>query len=58
MNKAQQKSLLRVWQRDNSRMTFLQFRRSVEPQIGYANCFMVQSRGMWLGIEEDGYTHS
>ena len=58
MNKAQQKSLLRVWQRDNSGETFLQFRRGDQTQKGYANCFMVQSRGMWLGIEEDGYTHS
>ena len=41
-------------QNDNG-LTFLQFRRSVE--MGY-DCIMVQWRGMWLGIEKDGYTHA
>ena len=58
MNKLQQKALLRIWQRDTSGATFLQFRRSVETQIGCSDCFMIQSRGMWIGIESDGYAHS
>ncbi len=35
--------------------SYLQFRRSV--QRGY-DCIMVPWCGMWLGIEQDGYTHS
>lgn len=31
------------------------FRATVQPGPG---CIMVQWRGMWLGIEPDGYTHS
>ena len=26
-------------------------------QVGY-DCIMIKWRGMWLGIEKDGYTHS
>tara|TARA_R110002073_G_scaffold14246_1_gene58634 strand:+ start:79 stop:270 length:192 start_codon:yes stop_codon:yes gene_type:complete len=37
--------------------TYLQFRRTVRPAIGI-DCYMVEWRGMWLGIEPDGYTHS
>ena len=62
LNKPQQRSLLRVWQRDNQGMTYLQFRRSVVQGWG---CVMVRWAGMWLGIERDmlddlgnAYTHS
>ena len=37
------------------KMTYRQFRRLVAP--GYV-CAMVPWCGMWLGIEQDGYTHS
>jgi len=55
LNKAQQRALLRKWQQSDNGLTFLQFRRTVQP--GY-DCVMVQWCGMWLGIELDGYTHS
>jgi len=55
LNKDQAQSLLRKWQQNNQGLTYLQFRRTVQP--GW-DCVMVQWSGMWLGIEEDGYTHS
>ena len=55
INKLQARSILRKWQQNNQGLTYLQFRRTVQP--GW-DCVMVQWSGMWLGIEEDGYTHS
>lgn len=34
------------------------FRRTVQPCFDGSGCIMLQWRGMWLGIERDGYTHS
>ena len=36
-------------------LTYRQFRKTVEPGPG---CIIVPWKGMWLGIETDGYTHS
>ncbi len=55
LNKAQRQSLLRKWLQDNQNLSYLQFRRTVQP--GW-DCVMVKWCGMWLGIERDGYTHS
>jgi hypothetical protein len=33
------------------------FRKTVQPFFG-DSCVMVPWKGMWLGIETDGYTHS
>jgi hypothetical protein len=55
LNKAQRQSLLRKWLQDNQNLSYLQFRRAVQP--GW-DCVMVKWCGMWLGIERDGYTHS
>jgi hypothetical protein len=55
INKLQARSILRKWQQNNQGLTYLQFRRTVQP--GW-DCVMVQWSGMWLGIEKDGYTHS
>ena len=55
LNKAQQRSLLRKWLQDNQNLSYLKFRRTVQPGWG---CVMVKWCGMWLGIETDGYTHS
>lgn len=52
--KAQRKALKRVWLRDPA-VPYRSFRRSVQWGHGYV---MVQFAGMWLGIEQDGYTHS
>jgi hypothetical protein len=37
--------------------SYRQFRRTVRPYFG-GDCILVPWCGMWLGIEEDGYTHS
>lgn len=55
LTKAQQHSLMRKWSQDDQKMSYLEFRRTV--QRGY-DCIMVRWCGMWLGIEQDGYTHS
>ena len=66
LNKNQAKSLLRKWQQNNQGLTYLQFRRTVQPgwdekEVLLSICstvVMVKWSGMWLGIEKDGYTHS
>lgn len=40
---------------DKPVMTYRQFRKLVVHSFG---CVMVPWCGMWLGIEQDGYTHS
>jgi hypothetical protein len=34
------------------------FRKQVLPSFDKSGCVMLHWRGMWLGIEQDGYTHS
>jgi hypothetical protein len=68
LTKEQQRALHRVYQRADLfhdevvnhaklkvRTSYLRFRRSVLPGPG---CVMVPWKGMVLGIEPDGYTHS
>lgn len=35
-----------------------QFRESVKPSFDGSGCVMLPWKGMWLGIELDGYVHS
>lgn len=72
LNKAQQKALYRIWDRGDliavpegpglrtvgtgrQPLTYKQFRKTVQFSF---DCAMVHWCGMWLGIEQDGYTHS
>jgi len=58
LTKAQQSSLLAIYNRQwNKPETYLAFRRTAinDPLMG---CVMVPWLDMWLGIEENGYTHS
>lgn len=57
ITKAQQQALKKVYDRDPQGRTYLQFRRTARVDH-LMNCVMVPFAGMWLGIEEDGYTHS
>jgi hypothetical protein len=34
------------------------FRRRCKPSFDGSGCIMLPWKGMWLGIEKDGYTHS
>lgn len=45
-----------VW-RTVKPITYAAFRRTVKPYIG-GDCVMVPWCGMWIGIEQDGLTHS
>ena len=58
LNKAQAKALKRVYDRDPSvAKNYRAFRRTAFASTANG-CAMVPWKGMWLGIEEDGYTHS
>jgi hypothetical protein len=55
LNKAQRRGVHRKWTQDNQGLTYRKFRSTVVQGIC---CPMVWWSGMWLGIEEDGETHS
>ena len=57
MTRQQREALYRLYQRDTSRApSYRAFRRLA--RRAYGDCYMIHWCGMWLGIEEDGYTHS
>ena len=59
ITKEQQRALARAYHRvENMPMSFLAFRRSIQPTFGMDGAIVVQWCGMWLAIERDGYTHS
>ncbi len=58
VNKNQQVSLLRKWKQEDQGLTFIQFRRSVQPTFGMDGAVVVKWSSMWLAIESDGYVHS
>lgn len=37
---------------------YRRFREQVQPYFDKSGCVMLPWKGMWLGIETDGYTHS
>jgi hypothetical protein len=57
LTKAQQRALLSVYRRTPLPMSYLGFRRSVVKYLR-DGCILVPWCGMWLGIENDGYTHT
>lgn len=57
--KEQFKALLRKYdQNDSGYPSFLDFRKAVQPTFGMDGAVVVNWCGMWLCIEEDGYTHT
>lgn len=60
ITKAQRKAIKRIFDRgpilkDGKPLTYREFRKTVKSGF---DCLMVEWKGMWLGIEKDGYTHS
>ena len=56
LTKPQRQAVRRIYLRDTSvAPSYLTFRRQLVR--GY-DCVMIHWKGMWLGIETDGYTHS
>lgn len=41
-----------------SSLPYRRFRSQVAPYFDNSGCVMVPWKGMWLGIETDGHTHS
>ena len=59
ITRKQVEAIYRKYQQNNDGATsYLDFRRRVQPLIGDNTCCILQWCGMWLGIEQDGYTHS
>ena len=60
LTRQQREALKRVYDRPTDNrpdQSYLQFRRTVV-QCGYDDAALVPWCDMWLGIEQDGYTHS
>jgi hypothetical protein len=58
LTKPQQVSLARKWKQSTQGLTYLEFRRTIQPTFGCDSAILVAWCGMWLGIETDGYCHS
>jgi hypothetical protein len=70
LNRKQREALFKVYQRCSldanadrlqgnlTPLTYRQFRKKVQPMFCGDGGVMIHWCGMWLGIEEDGYTHS
>ena len=59
LTKAQRKAVHRLWLRGNHvQPTYRQFRKTVTRPCGSDGYVMVRTWNMWLGIEQDGHTHS
>ena len=58
LSKSQRSALARVYHRGPLGISFLAFRRSVQPTFGMDGAVVVRWQGMWLCIEADGYCHS
>ena len=56
--RAQRQSLYRVWGRGGMGLTYRQFRATIQPTFGMDGAIILPWCGMWLAIEQDGYTHS
>ena len=59
----QQAALWRVWNRSpawwgGNRPRYCDFMREAVSMIGGNGCVIVKAGAMYLGIEQDGYTHS
>lgn len=58
MNKAEQQALFRLYNRDpNGSKTYREFRRRAMYD-GLVGCWIIGWCKMFIGIEQDGYTHS
>ena len=58
LTKSQRSALARVYRRGPLGMSYLAFRRTVQPTFGMDGAVVVRWQGMWLAIEQDGYCHT
>ena len=59
LTRKQREALHCKWVQDNQGLTYIALRRTITIATGFDNqCVMLYWSGMWLGIENDGYTHS
>ena len=60
ITRQQQETLRMKWKQNPDGRTFLQFRRSAVPELGYGYdpAIAVRWCSMWLCIEDDGYCHT
>ena len=58
LTKSQLNSIARKWRQNDQGLSFLQFRRKVQPTFGMDGAVVVEWCSIWIAIETDGYTHS
>ena len=58
ITKQQQLKLSFKWKESHQGLTYLQFRRTIQPDLGSDGALLVSWCGQWLGIEPDGYCHT
>ena len=58
ITKQQAQSLHNKWVQNDQGVSYLVFRRSVEPTFGCDDAIVVKWCDMWLCIETDGYCHT
>lgn len=58
-NRAQREALYKLYQRNSNGInTYRQFRKGVMPGFGDDSYIGIMWCGMFVGIEEDGYSHT
>ena len=60
LNKAQRAALKRIYDRSlgDDNPTWSSYRERRKTVQSAFDCVMIKKRGIWLGIELDGHTHS
>jgi hypothetical protein len=56
--RAQREAVFRKWVQHPNGLTYRQMRATARPTWGMDNAIVLPWCGMWLAIEQDGYTHS
>lgn len=54
----QREAIFRKWTQHNMGMTYCRFRKTIAPTWRMDGAIILPWCGMWLAIEQDGYTHS
>ncbi len=58
MNRAQVRSLYKIWMRDHRGLSFADVLDLAEPAFDGSGAVMINHAGIVIGIEADGYAHS
>ena len=56
--RAQREAIFRKWTQNANGLTYRQFRSTTKPTFCMDGAIILLWCGMWLCIEQDGYTHT